>query len=139
MRFQAGTLSISLFQGFDGLPIAKSTYVNHSSYYEVTAFIGVTAIGLAVLGLMVNWRHIKTVAIGLLVLAELVLIFLQPLLSAVDAIPHANGVNWYRGLIPASFGIAVLADQALMHCWIWDRRRPFNESWLWFGLVWELS
>ena len=66
-RFQSGGIGALpardmlnlMFQGYDGLPIGNSSYVNHANYYEITAFVGIIALALAVLASSVHWRRIE--------------------------------------------------------------------------------
>jgi len=101
------------FQGFDGLPTANAGYINPSNYYDVTAFVGVVALALAAFGLLERWRQHTVIGLSAVVVTMLALIFVQPVLSLVDVIPHASGINWHRGLIEISLCLAALAGVGL--------------------------
>lgn len=109
----ASNLLNFVFQGFDGLPIGNAGYVNPSNYYEVTAFVGIVALALAAFALLERWRQHSVIALSAGVVTMLALTFVQPILSLVDILPHASGINWHRGLIPISLCLAALAGVGL--------------------------
>ena len=98
-----------LFQGFDGLPVAGSHWFGYvGGYSETAAYVGVTALVLAVTGLAVR-RRPEVVAFGALCVAMLVVAFFPPLVALLYRLPM-----WAR-----SCGSAPLCrSSSASPCWV---------------------
>ena len=102
-----------VFQGYDGYPISGSQYFGQTNYYEITVYVGVTVLVLAALGAVMHWRRVEVQALVAMMVVLGAVIFVPPVFTAVEHLPHAGGVNWHRGLIPISLGFSVLAGMGL--------------------------
>jgi hypothetical protein len=121
-----------VFQGFDGLPVGHSIYLNPGNYYEVTAFLGVIPLALAGLAVLTRWRQSEVIALSLVLVATLAVVFVAPVVAVVDRLPHGDGVNLTRALIPASLVVAALAGMGLDV--VLDRRNRKSVQWKLGGL-----
>jgi uncharacterized integral membrane protein len=103
-----------LFQGFDGLPVAGSHWFGYiGGYSETAAYVGVTAVVLALTGLAVCRRKPEVLAFGILCAAMVVTAFFPPLVSLLYHLPAVGTVLWQRAILPLAFGLAVLSGVGL--------------------------
>ncbi len=99
-----------LLQGFDGLPLSTSAFFGDRLFYiDTVAYVGVIALALALLAVVVRRRRPEVVAFGAVALVMAGLVFAQPVVSAVDHVPHLGSVLWNRALLPLAFALAILA------------------------------
>ncbi len=99
-----------LLQGFDGLPLNTSAFFGDRLFYiDTVAYVGIIALALALLAVVVRRRRPEVVAFGAVALVMAGLVFAQPVVSAVDHVPHLGSVLWNRALLPLAFALAILA------------------------------
>ncbi len=96
-------------QGFDGLPIAGSGRFNANGYFYLPAYVGLTAVVLAVVAVTLRRRRPEVVALTAVVLVSAAIVFVPPVISLMDALPFFGSVGWTRSLLPMAFALAVLA------------------------------
>ena len=103
-----------IFQGFDGLPVSGSHWFGYiGGYSETAAYVGVIAVVLAVTALAVRRGRPEVLAFGVLCVAMLVIAFVPPVVAVLSRLPLIGTVLWQRGILPLTFGIAVLAGVGL--------------------------
>ncbi len=117
-------------QGFDGLPIAGSRMFGSDGPFYVGAFVGVTAIVLAVVAAGASRRRPAIVAFAAVGIVSCGVVFVPFLISILDALPLAGSVGWTRALLPMAFAIAVLAGCGVDALVRIDRDR----IWKWTGV-----
>ncbi len=101
------------FQEFDGLPTDVGHYFGSSNYYDVAAYVGVTALALAAVALVRCWRRPEVVGLVVVAIACVGILYVEPVGTVVDHLPVLRTVLWYRALIPLDFVLAVLAGRGL--------------------------
>ena len=100
-----------IFQGFDGLPLAHNEWFGVSAYEFTAAYIGVTALVLAITAVVVRWRQPEVRSIALVALAMGLLAFLPPLVSFLD--DSVYRIYWTFALAPLLLALAVLAGMGM--------------------------
>ncbi len=101
-----------LFSGFDGAPVTGSYPFGASFYYnETAAYVGVIAMGLAVVGLLAGIanRSREVAAFTAVLIVGGIVAFVGPAANALGHLPALGEVNWLRALMPVCLVIAVLA------------------------------
>ncbi len=113
--FPAHQLAYLLFQGYDGLPLAGNGGYGASVFFytETAAYVGVSALVLAGLGVVVRRRRTEVWAFAAVVGVCLVLVFVGPVDRALDRLPLAGSVTWWRALMPLALAVAALAGLAV--------------------------
>jgi Bacterial membrane protein YfhO len=103
-----------IFQGFDGLPLSSSHWFGYiGGYSETAAYVGVIAVVLAVTALAVRRGRPEVLAFGVLCVVMLAIAFAPPVVAVLSRLPLIGTVLWQRGILPLTFGIAVLAGVGL--------------------------
>ncbi len=108
-------LAYLAFQGYDGLPlpgVAKFGLSGHL-YNETAAYVGTTALVLALIAIVVRWRRPEIRALAAVAAICLALVYFGPLDALVDHIPLVGTVSWWRALMPLALVIAVLAGSGV--------------------------
>ncbi len=109
----AQSIMLTLFQGFDGLPVTGSRFFGSGYYTKSVAYVGVIAVVLAVLAVVsaVKLRHRRSEVIGFgaVAIAMAAIVYLPIVESFVDDLPLIGSVLWRRATIPFMFALAVLA------------------------------
>ena len=101
---------IHLFvQGYNGLPIAGNQVFGDAVYFDTAAYLGIIAIGLAVLGVVRGWRRAEVVSLLAVTIVSLVIVFAPPFEALVLHLPLVQTVDWHRDLMVLSLCTAVLA------------------------------
>ena len=98
-----------VLQGFDGLPIAGSGRFDADGYFYLPAYVGLTAVVLAVVAVSLRRRRPEVVALTAVVLASAAIAFVPAVISIMDALPFFGSVGWTRALLPMAFALALLA------------------------------
>lgn len=99
-----------LFQTFDGLPVTGgSWFSDRFLYFDSAAYVGVIAVVLAIVAVGIRRRNAVVIAFAVMTACMFCLVFVPPVVSAVDRLPVVGTFLWNRALIPMCFGIAVLA------------------------------
>ena len=110
-----------IFQGFDGLPLSSSHWFGYiGGYSETAAYVGVIAVVLAATALAVRRSRPEVVAFGVLCVVMVAVAFAPPVVAVLSRLPLIGTVLWQRGILPLTFGIAVLAGigmDALVRSW----------------------
>jgi hypothetical protein len=113
-----------IFQTFNGLALAGSGFVGGVTsgdrfdaaglgYIATAAYIGVIAIVLAAVGLARRRRQPAVLGFGVLVVVSGCLVYLTPLVAALNALPGLGSIRWVRSLQILVFGLAILAGVGL--------------------------
>lgn len=95
-------------QSFDGLPFAGSKWFGDPIYLFTAMYIGVIAVVIAFVGLRARWRNPAVSALALIAVISGGLVFFQPLVSIMHALPGAQGFRWYEASLTMDFAVAVL-------------------------------
>jgi len=102
-----------LVQGFDGLPVPRSTWFGPGFYALSLAYVGVVGLVLAAVGQAMAWRRRvrepETVAFGIVAVVFLALGFVGLVTAVADALPRVMPVSWDRSQQIAVFALAMLA------------------------------
>ena len=101
------------FASFYGFPTNSTHYFGPSNYYETAAFVGPTAIVLAVLGLWSRWRRVEVSAIGVALIALVGIVFTTIGVKVVGSVPGLSEVVWTRALVAIDLLLSVLAGVGL--------------------------
>ena len=96
-----------VFQGFDGLPVAGSHWLEFLQYPETAAYVGVIALVLAGLGLGLRRRRPEVVAFGVVAIVAAAVTFVPGVVSVMNHV--SVEVVWHRSLVPLAFALSVLA------------------------------
>ena len=96
-----------VFQGFDGLPVAGSHWLEYLQYPETAAYVGVIALVLAALGAGLRRRRPEVVALAVVAVVTTAVTFVPAVVSVMNHLPVQ--VVWHRALVPMAFSLAVLA------------------------------
>jgi len=109
--FPTHQLAYLVFQGYDGLPIHGNGGYGMSLFFytETAAYVGVSALVLAGVGIFVQRRRVEAWAFAAVVGVCLALVFVGPLDRALDRLPLVGSVTWWRALMPLALGVAALA------------------------------
>ena len=104
-----------LFQGFWGLPTNSwfDSLFFFREYPEVTVYVGVIAVVMAITAIASRRRRPEVVALTVLVIATAALVYVPPVNSLMNAVPGVGGVLWTRARTPMVFAIAVLAGMGI--------------------------
>ncbi len=103
-----------LFQGFDGLPIAGNQPFGESFFYnETSAYVGLIALVLAVVGIAVRRRRPEVISLTAVGVVTALLAYSSPVVSFMGGLPFVGKVAWLRALMPMALVIAVLAGLGL--------------------------
>ncbi|MGD0381481.1 MAG: YfhO family protein [Acidimicrobiales bacterium] len=109
----AQSIMLTLFQGFDGLPVTGSRFFGSGYYTKSVAYVGVIAVVLAVLAVVaavkLRQRRSEVIGFGAVAVAMAAIVYLPIVESALDGLPLIGSVLWRRATIPLMFGLAVLA------------------------------
>jgi hypothetical protein len=109
----AQSIMLTLFQGFDGLPVTGSRFFGSGYYTKSVAYVGVIAIVLAVLAVVaavkLRQRRAEVIGFGAVAIVMAAIVYLPIVESALDGLPLIGSVLWRRATIPLMFGLAVLA------------------------------
>ena len=101
---------IHLFvQGYNGLPIAGNQVFGDAVYFDTAAYLGIIAIGLAVLGVVRGWRRAGVVSLLAVTIVSLVIVFAPPFEAVILHLPFVQTIDWHRDLMMLSLCIAILA------------------------------
>lgn len=98
-----------IFQGFDGLPVAGSKWFGDPIYLFTAMYLGVIAVVLGVVGTVARWRRAEVRAFALIAVVSGGLVFFQPLVSIMHALPGAEGFRWYEASMTMALAVALLA------------------------------
>ena len=98
-----------LFQGFDGLPVAGNRWFGNSIYPETAVYVGVIALGLAVVALGIRRRHPAVPALAVTALVMAVVSYGSPVVSVINQVTGLRSVAWHRAVQPMVLALAVLA------------------------------
>ncbi len=96
-----------VLQGFDGLPVSGSHWLEFLQYPETAAYVGVIALVLAVVGLVRQRRRPEVVAFAAVAVVMAAVTFVPAFVDALNHLPVQ--IVWHRALVPMSFGLSVLA------------------------------
>ena len=98
------------FQGFDGLPIAGSTWFGYvEGYSETAAYVGVIVLVLAVLGAALRRRRPAVIAFAAVVVSAGAAAFVPPVVAVLYRLPVVGTILWQRALLPFVFALIVLS------------------------------
>jgi hypothetical protein len=106
------------FQGYDALPTTTAGFLGlHRSfigmswifYTQSAAYVGVTALVLAVLALFLRRSRPEVKGFAVVAVVCLAIVFFQPATTVVVHIPGLKEVGWLRALMPLALAIAALA------------------------------
>jgi hypothetical protein len=101
---------IHLFvQGYNGLPIAGNQMFGDAVYFDTAAYLGIIAVGLAVLGVVRGWRRAEVVSLLAVTIVSLVIVFAPPFEAVILHLPLVQTIDWHRDLMMLSLCTAVLA------------------------------
>ncbi len=100
-----------IFQGFDGLPLVHNEWFGVSAYEFTAAYIGVTALVLAMTAVVVRWRQPEVRSIALVAVGMGLLAFVPPLVTFLD--DSVYRIYWTFALAPLLLAIAVLAGMGM--------------------------
>ena len=105
-----------VFSSFDGTPVPGSLPIGGAFFYnQTTAYVGIIAVALSILGIFIGVRARRPDAMALaavgVVLAAVV--FVGPVVTFANQFPILGLVNWYRALMPLALVIAVLAGMGI--------------------------
>jgi len=108
-------LAYLAFQGYDGLPLPEVAKFGLSGYLynETAAYVGMTALVLALIAMVVRWRRPEIRALAAVVAICLALVYFGPLDALADRIPLVGTVSWWRALMPLALALAVLAGSGI--------------------------
>ena len=113
----AGSIVLTLFQGFDGLPVAGSRWFGSGYYTKTVAYLGVIALVLAVVAVVaavkLRLRRPEVVAFSAVALAMAGIVYVPPVESFLDALPLFGSVQWHRSTTAMAFAVAVLAGMGV--------------------------
>ena len=111
-------LALIFAQGYDGLPIAGSTYFGGTgvgalpNYFEATSYVGVVVLILAGVAVLCRWRRPAVFGIGLATLASLLVVYRLSSISPVQRLVvdlHLGAIDVDRALSLLALGLALLA------------------------------
>ncbi len=129
----AQSLVLTLFQGFDGSPVAGSQWFGPATPWTV-AYVGVVAVVLAVLAVMaavkLRRRRPEVIAFGAVALAMTGIVYVPVIESVLDGLPLVGGDKWFRATMPMAFAVAVLAGIGTDVLVRWHRERAIRR---WLG------
>jgi hypothetical protein len=104
----AQSIMLTLFQGFDGLPVTGSRFFGSGYYTKSVAYVGVIAVVLAVLAVVaavkLRQRRSEVIGFGAVAVAMAAIVYLPIVESALDGLPLIGSVLWRRATIPLMFG-----------------------------------
>jgi Bacterial membrane protein YfhO len=104
------------FSNFDGTPVPGSFPVGGAFFYnETTAYVGVIAVVLALLGILVGVRARRPEAWALAVVGVVLasVVWVGPVATLANELPVLGLVNWYRALMPLALVVAALAGMGM--------------------------
>ncbi len=109
----APSIMLTLFQGFDGLPVTGSGYFGSGYYTKAVVYVGVIAVVLGAVAIVAAVKHRcrrpEVYAFGILAVAMAAVVYLPIVESFLDGLPLVGSVLWRRATIPMAFALAVLA------------------------------
>jgi hypothetical protein len=102
------------FQDFDGLPIYHHGHLAVFGIYgifytETAAYVGVAAVGLALMAMVLCWRRIEVRAFAAVVALCLAVIYIPPVHALANDLPLVGNTVWVRALMPLALALAALA------------------------------
>ena len=101
-----------VFSNFDGTPVPGSYPFEGAFFYnETTAYVGVIAVVLALLGILIGVRARRPAAIALAVVGVVLasVVWIGPLSTLANDLPVLGLANWLRGFMPLALVVAALA------------------------------
>ena len=100
-----------IFQSFNGSPVKGSAafFAPTFGYVETSAYVGVIALVLAVVGVALSRRRPAIIALIAVVVVTCGLVFLSPLVSFLNQLPLFGEVRWIRAVQVLVFALAILA------------------------------
>jgi hypothetical protein len=100
-----------LFSGFDGVPVTGNYGFGAAYYYnEVSAYVGIIVIVLAVVGVVgTTRRRPEVLALVAVVVVTVAFVYVAPVDQFADGLPFIGEVDWLRALMPLSLALAALA------------------------------
>ena len=105
-----------IFASFDGMPVAGGYGFGPALFYdEVSAYVGVIAIVLAVLAIVigVRKRRPEVLSIGAVAVVMAAVAYVAPVTRLADTLPLLGEIDWSRALMPLSLALAILAGMGL--------------------------
>lgn len=102
-----------VFSSFYGRPVAGSQWFGPLNYYEITAYVGIIALVLAGVALIRRWHRPEVQTVAVVGIVTLVVVYLAPLRSLLNALPAGPATDWNRALVLTALPIAVLAGLGL--------------------------
>ncbi len=98
------------FQGFDGLPIAGSHWFGYvGGYSETATYVGVIVLVLAVLAVRTRFHRPEVLALAIMTAVLGAVAFVPPAVAVLGRLPLVGTLLWQRGILPMTFGLAVLS------------------------------
>lgn len=121
-----------VFQGFYGLPVAGSQWFGSQIfvYPGTAAYVGVTALVLAVTGLALRRKSREVIAFGAVLILMAAVVFVPPVISLMNRLPYVGGVLWVRVVMPMVLAVAVLSGVGID---VLIRSRKERTVLLWLG------
>jgi hypothetical protein len=101
-----------VFAGFDGVPVTGNFGFGDSYFYnETAAYVGITAIVLALVAVVlgIRRRRPEVLALTFVVAATAAICYLSPVTRLADDLPLVGVVDWKRALMPLCLALAALA------------------------------
>ena len=97
-----------LFVGYDGLPVAGSTYFG-TMFIGSTMWVGPIVLVLALVGLIRRRRQPQVLALGAAVAVDLVVVVIPAVVSLLNRLPVVGSVMWRWSLMTLMLALALLA------------------------------
>jgi hypothetical protein len=112
----AHALLYFVFSSFDGVPVPGNLAFGTAYFYdETSAYVGVTALALAIVAIVVGVRRHRPATFAFVVVAVIMtaMNFARPLTRAADHLPLIGAVDWSRAIMAACLALAALAGMGM--------------------------
>ena len=126
-------------QGFDGLPLAHERIFGELPYYnQITAYVGVIAVVMALVSVAIRWRNPVVLAVVLVAALSAAVVFVPIANTLLRHVPLLGTEDLARVLLVLAFAIAI--SPASVWTWSCDRpptapccdgQWPFFLPWVW--------